>query len=63
MIEWVYGNVLVGAYADQHITRFTRDGLQVQLRSLGFGVLACWYVGFCEVILKVRKPKAKEKET
>lgn len=63
LLEWVYGKVLPGAYAHQHITHFTREGLEAELRPLGFEILECRYVGFCEMILKVRKPQAREKET
>jgi dolichol-phosphate mannosyltransferase len=57
VIEWIYGKVLPDAYADEHITHFTRQSLLARLRGLGFEVLDCRYVGFCEMIIKARKPK------
>jgi len=55
-IEWVYGKVLPGAYAHEHVTHFTRDGLAQALRALDLEILDCRYVGFCEMIFKARKP-------
>ncbi len=60
VIEWVYGKVLPGAYAHEHISHFTRDGLERLLKGLGFDVLDCRYVGFCEMIFKARKPQTSE---
>ena len=56
-IEWVYGAVLPGAYAHEHITHYTREGLTARLRAAGYEVLECRYVGFCEMIFKARKPR------
>jgi SAM-dependent methyltransferase len=55
VIEWVYGKVLPGAYAHEHVTHFTRDGLAAALRALNFEILDCRYVGGCEMIFKARK--------
>jgi dolichol-phosphate mannosyltransferase len=57
VIEWIYGKILPDAYADEHITHFSRDGLLGRLRALGYDVLECRYVGFCEMIVKARKPR------
>ncbi len=56
VLEWVYGKVLPGAYAREHITHFTRKGLTTRLRGAGYEILDCRYVGFCEMIFKARKP-------
>lgn len=56
VIEWAYGKVLPGAYAHEHITRYTRAGLDARLRALGWELIDCRYVGFCEMIFKARKP-------
>ncbi len=56
VLEWVYGKVLPGAYAHQHVTHFTHKELAGQLRAAGYEILACQYVGFCEMIFKARKP-------
>lgn len=58
LIEWVYGKIMPGGYAHEHITQFTREGLRARLRALGFEVLDCRYVGGCEMIFKARKPRA-----
>jgi SAM-dependent methyltransferase len=55
-IEWVYGKVLPGAYAHEHVTHFTHASLAGALRRLGFEILECRYVGGCEMIFKARKP-------
>lgn len=58
VLEWIYSRVLPQAYAHEHITRYTRRGLTRRLRALGYEILDCRYVGFCEMILKSRKPAA-----
>ena len=58
VLEWIYGVVLPGAYAKEHITRFTREELEGRLRDAGYQVLDCRYVGLCEMIFKARKPLA-----
>lgn len=58
ILEWIYGRVHPGGYAEEHITRFTREELAARLRGAGYEVLDCRYVGFCEMIFKARKPGA-----
>ena len=58
VLEWIYGKVLPGAYAHEHITHFTRASLLAKLGEAGFDVLAYRYVGFCELIVQARKPEA-----
>jgi SAM-dependent methyltransferase len=58
VLEWIYGKVLPGAYAHEHITHFTHASLLEKLRQAGFEVLDCKYVGFCELIVQARKPSA-----
>lgn len=55
VVEWIYGRLAPGGYADEHITRFDRKGLEARLASLGYDVLACRYVGACEMIFKARR--------
>jgi dolichol-phosphate mannosyltransferase len=55
-LEWIYGKVLPGAYAHEHITHYTHDSLVAKLRASGFEILDCQYVGRCEMIFKVCKP-------
>ncbi len=56
VLEWIYGKVLPGAYAKEHITHFTRGDLARRMRAAGYEILDCQYVGFCEMIFKARKP-------
>ena len=56
VLEWIYGKVLPGAYAHEHITHFTNEELTARLLAAGYEILDCQYVGFCEMIFKVRKP-------
>ncbi len=58
VLEWIYGKVLPGAYAHEHITHFTREELDRRLVAAGYEILDCRYVGFCEMIFKARKTKA-----
>ena len=55
-LEWMYGKVLEGGYAHEHITHYTRRSLAELIRANGFEVLDCQYVGFSEMIFKARKP-------
>jgi dolichol-phosphate mannosyltransferase len=55
VLEWIYGKIMPGAYAHEHITRFTRRTLHQRLVESGFEVLDCRYVGYCEMIFKARK--------
>src|SRR5438445_6703901 len=57
VLEWIYGKVLPGGYADEHITHFTNEELTTRLRAAGYEILDCQYVGFCEMILQARKPE------
>ncbi len=56
VIEWIYGKVLPGAYAQEHITHFTWRSLSDRLEASGFEILDYDYVGFCELIFKAKKP-------
>jgi hypothetical protein len=58
LLEWIYGKVLPGAYAHEHITHYTATGLARRLSEMGYEVEGCQYVGFCEMIFKARKPAA-----
>ncbi|MBI4400199.1 MAG: glycosyltransferase [Nitrospirae bacterium] len=58
ILEWIYGKVHPGGYAEEHITHFTREELAERLRAAGYEILDCRYVGFCEMIFKARKPGA-----
>ena len=56
LIEWVYGKVMPGGYAHEHITHFTRASLAARLSALGYRIAGCRYVGFCEMIFQAEKP-------
>lgn len=56
VLEWIYGKVLPQAYAEEHITHYTRASLEARLRSRSLEILDCRYVGACEMIFKTRKP-------
>jgi len=53
--EWVYGKLLPGAYAHEHITHYTLDGLREKLDQHGFDVLEHRYVFAGELVLRARK--------
>lgn len=55
VIERIYGWVLPGAYAKEHITRYHPAGLTRLLTAMGCEVLEARYVGFSEWIAKCRK--------
>jgi ubiquinone/menaquinone biosynthesis C-methylase UbiE len=57
VLEWIYGKVLPGAYAHEHITHYTRKSLAEAITARGFEILDCQYVGYSEMIFKARKPK------
>jgi SAM-dependent methyltransferase len=54
-LEWIYGKVLPGAYAHEHITHYTRASLSDSLARHGFEVLDVRYVGACEMIFRARR--------
>jgi dolichol-phosphate mannosyltransferase len=54
-LEWVYGKILPGAYAHEHISHFTRASLDASLTRHGFDVLDVRYVGGCEMIFHARR--------
>lgn len=55
-LEWIYGKVLPGAYAHEHITHYTRKSLSEKIGAHGYEILDCQYVGYSEMIFKARKP-------
>ena len=57
ILEWIYGKVLPGAYAHEHITHFTRADLSRRLIDAGYTIQDLQYVGFCEMIFKAKKPR------
>jgi SAM-dependent methyltransferase len=55
ILEWIYGKVLPGAYAHEHITHYTRATLIQRMLTHGFTIRNLQYVGFCEMIFRARK--------
>jgi ubiquinone/menaquinone biosynthesis C-methylase UbiE len=58
ILEYIYGKVAPGAYADEHITHYTSASLARTLRENGFEVVESQYVGASELIFKARKLSA-----
>jgi SAM-dependent methyltransferase len=54
-LEWMYGHLSPGGYADEHITQFGRRNLCRYLEARGMAVEAVEYVGGSEMILSLRK--------
>jgi len=57
-IEWLYSRVAPGAYADEHVTHYTRRGLIAAFEALGYSVEEVRYILRGELILALRKPAA-----
>lgn len=55
VIEYFYQKLLPGAYADQHITHYTRHSLEQTLLDNGFEILEHQYVAGSEVIVRAKK--------
>jgi dolichol-phosphate mannosyltransferase len=54
-MEWMYGRLAPGGYADEHITHYSRSNLAAYLRARGFTIEALEYVGGSEMIFSLRK--------
>jgi dolichol-phosphate mannosyltransferase len=57
-IEAVYERVMPGAYADEHISHYTKAELVERFERIGFTVEDVRYILQGELILKMRKPRA-----
>lgn len=60
VLEWIYGKILPGAYAHEHITHYTRASLTERLTGYGYTIQDLQYVGFCEMIFQARRPTADD---
>ncbi|HPC17035.1 MAG TPA: glycosyltransferase [Candidatus Hydrogenedentes bacterium] len=58
ILEWLYGKMAPGAYADQHVTHYSYRTLDDALRRRNYEILAHDYVGGGELIVQARKPAA-----
>jgi dolichol-phosphate mannosyltransferase len=54
-MEWLYGRLAPGGYADEHITHYSRSNLATYLEARGFTIDAIEYVGGSEMIFSLRK--------
>ena len=58
LIEWIYGKVAPGAYADEHCTFYSYKSLREALESRGYEILDHGYICKAELVFKaVYKPK------
>jgi glycosyltransferase involved in cell wall biosynthesis len=55
LVEWVYGKLMTGGYAEEHITHYTQESLRTLLHRHGFEYLEHQYVFQGELIIKARK--------
>ncbi|MHB8573261.1 MAG: methyltransferase domain-containing protein [Candidatus Dormibacteria bacterium] len=56
--EWLYGRLVPGGYADEHITHYTASSLRRALERLGCEVDRLDYVGGGEMIYRARRAQA-----
>ena len=54
-IEWIYGKVMPGSYADEHITHYTRQSLIDQMATYGFKPLETGWILGGEMIITFRQ--------
>jgi glycosyltransferase involved in cell wall biosynthesis len=54
-IEWIYGKVMPGGYADEHITHYTRQSLIDQMATYGFKPLETGWILGGEMIITFRQ--------
>jgi dolichol-phosphate mannosyltransferase len=54
-MEWLYGRLAPGGYADEHVTHYSRSNLAAYLKARGFTVDSVEYVGGSEMIFSLRK--------
>jgi dolichol-phosphate mannosyltransferase len=57
-LEWLYGRLAPGGYADEHITHYGRTNLAAYLTARGMTVDAVEYVGGSEMVFSLRKAAA-----
>jgi len=56
ILEWFYGKLAPGAYADEHVTHYSFRRLTEALQGRGYEILDHGYVGGSELIVKARRP-------
>jgi SAM-dependent methyltransferase len=58
LIEWLYRHAAPGAYADEHVTHYTRASLRKALTDRGCEILAEDAICKAELVVKAKKPGA-----
>jgi SAM-dependent methyltransferase len=61
-LEWLYGRLAPGGYADEHITHYGRANLGSYLRARGMTVDEVKYVAGSEMVFSLRKSTAARTE-
>jgi SAM-dependent methyltransferase len=54
-LEWLYGRLSPGGYADEHITHYSQANLGPYLQGKGFAIESVDYVGGSEMIFSLKK--------
>jgi dolichol-phosphate mannosyltransferase len=54
-LEWLYGRLSPGGYADEHVTHYTQANLGPYLQGKGFEIEGVEYVGGSEMIFSLKK--------
>ena len=62
-LEWLYGRLAPGGYADEHITHYGQTNLAAYLRARGMTVDAIEYVAGAEMVFSLRKSAARVPST
>jgi len=60
-MEWVYGKVSPGGYADEHITHYSRENLAAYLTARDMTIESVHYVGGSEMIFSLRTATSGER--
>jgi len=59
-LEWLYGRLAPGGYADEHITHYSRSNLTAYLVAQGMTVDTVEYVAGSEMVFSLRKSTARQ---
>ena len=57
MFEFLYGLAAPGAYADEHVTRYSLATLTEALRNRGYEILDHDYICHADLVVRARKPE------
>lgn len=60
LLEWIYGKIIPGGYADKHISRYNLKKLENALKNNGFKIIN--YKSFLKVILIIASQKINKSE-